>query len=192
MRRGRLGAPLTRRNPWRRVAVLVSLKDCLTAAQADANVKAIVVTGANGKFSAGFDITHLAKQQAGGTQQDFGVDVNDFLIKLLEAGPKPTVAGAARSAARRGHAAALTALLRRARAAICDVALGGGLEVSMACNARVANKSAQLGLPELQLGACAVAHAAHARCAHARCAQASSRALAARRAFRAWWGWRRG
>jgi hypothetical protein len=75
--------------------VLVSLKDCLTAAQGDANVKAIVVTGANGKFSAGFDITHLAKQQAGGTQQDFGVDVNDFLIKLLEAGPKPTVAGAA-------------------------------------------------------------------------------------------------
>lgn len=86
--------------------MLVSLKDCLTAAQADSNVKAIVVTGANGKFSAGFDITHLAKQQAGGTQQDFGVDVNDFLIKLLEAGPKPTVAGASGCAAWLGHDAA--------------------------------------------------------------------------------------
>jgi len=35
------------------------------------------------------------------------------------------------------------------------VALGGGLEVAMACNARVANKGAQLGLPELTLGASA-------------------------------------
>ena len=34
-----------------------------------------------------------------------------------------------------------------------NVALGGGLEVAMACNARVTNKGAQLGLPELQLGA---------------------------------------
>jgi enoyl-CoA hydratase/carnithine racemase len=40
-----------------------------------------------------------------------------------------------------------------ARVAVTNVALGGGLEVSMACNARVANKSAELGLPELQLGA---------------------------------------
>ena len=77
-----------------RAAVLVALKDALTAAQADSRVKAIVVTGAGGRFSAGFDITHLAKQQAGGPQEDFGVDVNAFLIKLLEAGPKPTVAGA--------------------------------------------------------------------------------------------------
>ncbi len=74
--------------------MLLSLKDCLTKAQADAKVAAIVVTGEKGKFSAGFDITHLAKQQAGGGQQDFGVDVNAFLIQLLEAGPKPTVAGA--------------------------------------------------------------------------------------------------
>ena len=78
-----------------RAAVLVALKGCLEAAQADANVKAIVLVGAAGKFSAGFDITHLAKQQAaGGKAEDFGVDVNDFLIRLLEAGPKPTVAGA--------------------------------------------------------------------------------------------------
>jgi enoyl-CoA hydratase/carnithine racemase len=47
----------------------------------------------------------------------------------VEAGPKPTVA------------------------AIENLALGGGLEVAMACNARVATPGAQLGLPELQLGA---------------------------------------
>jgi len=109
-------------------SVLMSLKECLTKAQADPAVKAIVVTGAQGKFSAGFDITHLAKLQATGSQEDFGTDVNAFLIRLLEAGAKPSVA------------------------AIANVALGGGLEVAMACNARIATKGAQLGLPELQLG----------------------------------------
>ncbi|MFS7926736.1 putative isomerase, Enoyl-CoA hydratase, 3-hydroxyacyl-CoA dehydrogenase [Helianthus anomalus] len=37
-------------------------------------------------------------------------------------------------------------------AAIDGVALGGGLEVAMACNARISTSTAQLGLPELQLG----------------------------------------
>jgi len=78
----------------RPVPVLMSLKECLTKAQADPAVKAIVVTGAQGKFSAGFDITHLAKLQATGSQEDFGTDVNAFLIRLLEAGAKPSVAGA--------------------------------------------------------------------------------------------------
>lgn len=75
-------------------AVLMGLKDCLARAQADAAVKAIVVTGAAGKFSAGFDITYLAKQQRTGDTSDMGTDVNAFLIKLLEAGAKPSVAGA--------------------------------------------------------------------------------------------------
>jgi enoyl-CoA hydratase/carnithine racemase len=73
--------------------VLLSLHECLSKAQADASVVAIVVTGEGGKFSAGFDITHLAKQQASGSSADFGADVNSFLNKLLENGPKPTVAG---------------------------------------------------------------------------------------------------
>ncbi|KAG2727043.1 hypothetical protein I3843_01G138100 [Carya illinoinensis] len=37
-------------------------------------------------------------------------------------------------------------------AAIDGLALGGGLEVAMACHARVSTPTAQLGLPELQLG----------------------------------------
>ncbi|KAJ0859928.1 putative isomerase, Enoyl-CoA hydratase, 3-hydroxyacyl-CoA dehydrogenase [Helianthus annuus] len=37
-------------------------------------------------------------------------------------------------------------------AAIDGVALGGGLEVAMACNARISTSTTQLGLPELQLG----------------------------------------
>ncbi|KAL3690855.1 hypothetical protein R1sor_004506 [Riccia sorocarpa] len=37
-------------------------------------------------------------------------------------------------------------------AAIDGLALGGGLELAMACNARISTPKAQLGLPELQLG----------------------------------------
>ena len=49
-------------------------------------------------------------------------------IALLEAGDKPTVA------------------------AVRGPTLGGGLELAMACNARVCDPTATLGLPELQLG----------------------------------------
>ncbi|GMP68704.1 hypothetical protein CsSME_00028237 [Camellia sinensis var. sinensis] len=37
-------------------------------------------------------------------------------------------------------------------AAIDGLALGGGLEVAMACHAQIPTLSAQLGLPELRLG----------------------------------------
>ncbi|KAG8053011.1 hypothetical protein GUJ93_ZPchr0001g31985 [Zizania palustris] len=36
--------------------------------------------------------------------------------------------------------------------AIDGIALGGGFEVAMVCHARVSTSSAQLGLPELQIG----------------------------------------
>lgn len=59
-----------------------------------------------------------------------GIDntINDAICAYLESGPKPTVA------------------------AIVGSALGGGLEVAMGCNARVAAPGARLGLPELTLG----------------------------------------
>ena len=54
--------------------------------------------------------------------------INDAFCDLLESGPKPTVA------------------------AIRALALGGGLEVALACNARLCTPGTKLGLPELQLG----------------------------------------
>lgn len=107
--------------------VLEGLKAKLETAQGDARVKAIVITGTNGKFSGGFDITQLKARSEGKPVKNMS-DFNVVLNGLVEAGPKPTVA------------------------AIENLALGGGLEVAMACNARVATPGAQLGLPELQLG----------------------------------------
>lgn len=102
--------------------MLTSLFQVLEDAHADPHVKGIVVAGSEKAFSAGFDIKEFAK---GGPLDD---RVNEAFCKLLESGPKPSVA------------------------AVSGVALGGGCELAMACNARVASPKAKLGLPELQLG----------------------------------------
>jgi enoyl-CoA hydratase/3-hydroxyacyl-CoA dehydrogenase len=88
----------------------------------------IVITGTKGKFSGGFDITQLKLRTEGRAGPTNIADFNQVLNRLVEAGQKPTVA------------------------AIENLALGGGLELAMACNARVATPKSQLGLPELQLG----------------------------------------
>ncbi|XP_044486723.1 glyoxysomal fatty acid beta-oxidation multifunctional protein MFP-a-like [Mangifera indica] len=108
--------------------VLRSLKESYEQALRRSDVKAIVVTGAKGKFSGGFDISAFSGVQEGKAGQ-FGVAVSiDILTDTLEAARKPSVA------------------------AIEGLALGGGLEVAMACHARITTPTAQLGLPELQLG----------------------------------------
>eukprot|EP00899_Mesostigma_viride_P016309 jgi/Mesvir1/2467/Mv09996-RA.2 len=109
--------------------VLMGLHDRFLEASARKDVRAIVITGENGKFSGGFDITAIVRQQKAGTLDRNLKDVSvKLMAEIVEGGPKPTVA------------------------AIDGLALGGGLELAMSCNARVAVSKAQLGLPELQLG----------------------------------------
>ncbi|EOY06557.1 Multifunctional protein 2 [Theobroma cacao] len=109
--------------------VLQSLKESFDEALRRDDVKAIVVTGAKGKFSGGFDITAFGRIQGGNVEQPKpGYISVEVLSDTLEAARKPSVA------------------------AIDGLALGGGLEVAMACHARISTPTAQLGLPELQLG----------------------------------------
>ncbi|URD90228.1 fatty acid beta-oxidation multifunctional protein [Musa troglodytarum] len=111
------------------IDVLLSLKDNYEQALSRDDVKAIVITGAKGKFSGGFDITAFGGVQGGKTEQPkIGYISIDLLTDTLEGARKPSVA------------------------AIDGLALGGGLEVAMACHARISTSTAQLGLPELQLG----------------------------------------
>ncbi|PON88350.1 Crotonase [Trema orientale] len=110
--------------------VLYSLKENYEQALQRNDVKAIVITGANGKFSGGFDISAFGGLQ-GGQKADHsrpGFVSVEILTDIVEAARKPSVA------------------------AIDGLALGGGLEVAMACHARISTPTAQLGLPELQLG----------------------------------------
>ncbi|KAJ6710521.1 GLYOXYSOMAL FATTY ACID BETA-OXIDATION MFP-A PROTEIN [Salix koriyanagi] len=94
-------------------SVMFSLKENTEEALQRDDVKAIVITGSNGKFSGGFDVTAFGRKGR---------------TTLLIAGRKPLVA------------------------AINGPALGGGLEIALACHARISTSSAQLGLPELRYG----------------------------------------
>uniref|UniRef100_A0A2P2KUU1 Glyoxysomal fatty acid beta-oxidation multifunctional protein MFP-a-like n=1 Tax=Rhizophora mucronata TaxID=61149 RepID=A0A2P2KUU1_RHIMU len=111
------------------VDVLTSFRESVEQALRRDDVKAVVVTGAKGKFSGGFDITGFSGLQAGKVDKPKPGQVSvEILTDAFEASGKPAVA------------------------AIDGLALGGGLEVAMACHARISTSTAQLGLPELQLG----------------------------------------
>src|SRR5216117_1051456 len=92
----------------------------LERATAEAQVKAVVLSGAGKAFSGGADIREFGKPR----EKPDLPDVNDFQDGMQ----KPLVA------------------------AISGFALGGGLELALACHYRVAAPKAQLGVPEVKLG----------------------------------------
>ena len=107
--------------------LLLALGQLAREAAANDSVRAIVLTGVGDKaFCAGADL----KERQGMTDNDVRVQVDLYRTELgpLDRSPKPVVA------------------------AINGVALGGGLELAMICDLRVAASHAQLGLPETSLG----------------------------------------
>lgn len=108
-------------------SVVAELLARLQEAEADPSVAAVVVRGAGSTFVAGADITRLERIARGEAPIAASPILGDVL-DAIEQSPKPVVA------------------------AIDGYALGGGLELAMACAARVATPSARLGLPELRLG----------------------------------------
>jgi len=106
---------------------MVEIDQAVAAAGEDAAVGVLIVTGAGEKaFVAGADISELASQTP--------------------------VEGA--EYARRGQAVLerLERLGKPSIAAINGYALGGGLELAMACTLRLAAETAKLGQPEVALG----------------------------------------
>jgi 3-hydroxyacyl-CoA dehydrogenase len=98
------------------------IADGLEKALGDANVTAIVITGAGNAFSGGAEIREFNTPVAMATPHLREV------IALLEAAAKPVIA------------------------AIHKVAMGGGLELALGCHYRIAAPGAQLALPEVKLG----------------------------------------
>ncbi len=103
------------------------MEDIITNAQNDAEVKGIIITGAGEKaFAAGADIKEFADFNLAEAKQ---LAANgQRIFSLIEEGKKPTIA------------------------AINGFALGGGLELAMACHLRVASDNARFGQPEITLG----------------------------------------
>jgi 3-hydroxyacyl-CoA dehydrogenase len=96
--------------------------NAIRTALADATVKAIVIAGAGKAFSGGADIKEFQSPKA------LAEPSLHTLIQVVESSTKPVVA------------------------AIHAVCMGGGLELALGCNYRVALPGAQIALPEVKLG----------------------------------------
>ena len=107
--------------------MLEELSEALDTIEKDANIRCIIVTGEGKKaFSTGADITELQKLTPE-TAKEFSRKGQQVFSKV-EALSKPVVA------------------------AINGYALGGGLELVLACDFRLASNQAELGCPEIRLG----------------------------------------
>jgi enoyl-CoA hydratase/carnithine racemase len=120
---------LTLRNPpvnALSTALLAGLSHRVEEIAADPKVRAVILTGDGQYFSAGADLKEMA---------------------TLDIANAPAVV-------RKGHALfqRIASLRPPVIAAINGLALGGGLELALACDLRIAGESAKLGAPEVNYG----------------------------------------
>lgn len=109
-------------------ATIHELSDAFKDLEDDEDVNVIVLTGSGDKaFVAGADISefaHFSVDEGGGLARKG----QEMLFNLIENLSTPVIA------------------------AINGFALGGGLELAMACHFRIASENAKMGLPEVSLG----------------------------------------
>jgi enoyl-CoA hydratase len=108
-------------------AVLVELDAALDAAAGDGSLRALVITGAGDKaFVAGADIAAMETMSAAEAKQ-FAL-LGQGVFRKIELLPQPVIA------------------------AVNGFALGGGLELALACDLIFAAANARFGQPEINLG----------------------------------------
>jgi enoyl-CoA hydratase/carnithine racemase len=125
-------ATVTLNRPTKRNAVTLAmwrqLRRVFEAFADDAAVRVVVLTGAGGHFCAGADISEFDQVRTGvedGAAYEHAVDsLTDAITGLM----KPTIAG------------------------VSGFCVGGGCGLAMACDFRVADRTAQFGIPAARLG----------------------------------------
>ena len=106
---------------------LIEMRACFAALQEDSEVRVVIVTGAGEKaFVAGADIAYM-QNLAPSAGKAFG-KLGHEVMRTIDNFPKPVIA------------------------AINGFALGGGCELAISCDMRMASQNAKFGQPEVNLG----------------------------------------
>jgi enoyl-CoA hydratase/carnithine racemase len=120
------------RNPAKRNAldheILDGFAELLPSLADGIETRCVVITGSEGMFSAGYDIGDIPDEVFAQEAERLVAHPFSRAIEAVERFPFPTLA------AINGHA------------------LGGGLELALACDLRIAAKGAKLGMPPAKLG----------------------------------------
>ncbi|MGM9577928.1 MAG: enoyl-CoA hydratase-related protein [Evtepia sp.] len=107
-------------------AVFADLTAALDQVEHDDDVYVVIITGAGRAFVAGADIGEMANMNV---EQGLAFsELGNGLLMRVDMFPKPTIA------------------------AVNGFALGGGCELSLACDIRIASEKAKFGQPEVGLG----------------------------------------
>jgi enoyl-CoA hydratase/carnithine racemase len=129
-------ARLTISNPQRRNALDHAILDRLTELLGSLDARCVVLTGTQGMFSSGYDIGDLAAETAGGASQDgFAARAERLVAHPFSAALE-----------------ALGAYPGATVAALSGPTIGGGLELALSCDLRVARDGIRLGMPPARLG----------------------------------------
>ena len=121
-------ARLTIDNPAKRNALDHEILDAFAETLPQLETRCLLVTATGPVFSAGYDIGNLPREQFADRAEALVAHPFHEAITALDAYPFPSVA------ALNGHA------------------IGGGLELALACDLRVASEEAKLGMPPARLG----------------------------------------
>jgi enoyl-CoA hydratase/carnithine racemase len=106
---------------------IADLSAVIEEVTAQTNIRILVLTGQGKAFCAGADISEIVNLETVFQALQFNQKIND-VFNRLETLPIPTLA------------------------IINGLTLGGGLELSLACDLRIASTEAKLGLPEVNIG----------------------------------------
>ncbi len=115
-------------NPTKRNALDHPILDAIAEAVAGHDAAAIVLTGTDGMFSSGYDIGDIPEESFADDAEKLVAHPFTAALEALDACEVPTLA------ALPGHT------------------IGGGLELALACDLRIAADTIQLGMPPARLG----------------------------------------
>jgi enoyl-CoA hydratase/carnithine racemase len=121
-------ARLTISNPGKRGALDQAILDAFASTMPGLDARCVIITGEGKTFSAGYDIGDLPDSVFADEAEKLVANPFAAAIDAVEAYPYPTLA------ALNGHA------------------IGGGLELALSCDLRIAAEPIKLGMPPAKLG----------------------------------------